>query len=94
MKAEEFDARLKEIVVRTEREVMLLVEEAQLAEHKQGLASEEPVSWVDAPAEWERTADRLAVLGGWIYDKLNGRRRSDVKSTVKKIRKALGYTYP
>lgn len=42
----------------------------------------------------EREVDEIAVLGGWIYDMLNGIEHTSNKSMQKKIRKVLGYTFP
>jgi len=43
--------------------------------------------------DFGRRLDALAERRGWIEDRLNGRTWSNRKCT-KKIRRALGYTYP
>lgn len=48
----------------------------------------------DIPETVEKIADDLCLSGAWIYDRLNGKLPRDRGSVTKKIRKALGYTYP
>ena len=43
---------------------------------------------------WDSKADAFAELCGAIYDRVNGKRHDDRKSTRRKLRKVLGYTYP
>ena len=42
----------------------------------------------------EHFTDSLALSGAWIQDKINGKKPKDRGSLTKKIRKALGFTYP
>jgi len=42
----------------------------------------------------ERFADQLCLSGAWIYDRLDRKYPRDRGATTKKIRKALGFTYP
>jgi hypothetical protein len=38
--------------------------------------------------------DSLALSGAWIQDRIDGKKPKDRGSLTKKIRKALGFTYP
>jgi hypothetical protein len=42
----------------------------------------------------EHFSDNLCTYGAWIQDRINGKMPKDRGSLTKKIRKALGYTYP
>ena len=42
----------------------------------------------------EKFSDHLCKSGAWIQDRINGYIPSNRKSLTKKIRKALGYTFP
>ena len=42
----------------------------------------------------EKFSDSLCKSGAWVQDRLNGYFPSNRKSLTKKIRKALGYTFP
>jgi len=42
----------------------------------------------------EKFSDYLALSGAWIQDRINGKMPKDRGSLTKKIRKALGYTFP
>lgn len=92
MNARQFADELQKINNETMDKVRELVNRAQADE---GLSwdTDQPVSFCDDP-NWERLADDLASMGGWVYDRLNGRNRLHKKSVTKKIRKAIGYTYP
>lgn len=92
MTSQEFEQELKRIQEQANKAVTELVNKAQADE---GLEwdTDKPVSFVDH-ANWNYPADAFAELTGWIYDRLAGRNRLHKKSVTKKIRKALGYTYP
>lgn len=92
MTADEFGKRLNEIEAETWGKVTTLVSQAREEDGKE-YDGYEPVSYHDNP-NWQRHADALAELAGWIYDRMNGRNRLDRRSMTKKIRKAIGYTYP
>ena len=42
----------------------------------------------------EKFSDSMCKSGAWIQDRINGKYPRDRGSLTKKIRKALGYTYP
>ena len=42
----------------------------------------------------EKFADYLILSGAWLYDRHNGKMPKDRGSMTKKVRKALGFTYP
>lgn len=42
----------------------------------------------------ENFSDYMCLSGAWIQDRINGKKPKDRGSLTKKIRKALGYTYP
>jgi hypothetical protein len=42
----------------------------------------------------EKFSDYLCKSGAWIQDRINGKMPRDRGSLTKKIRKALGYTFP
>jgi hypothetical protein len=42
----------------------------------------------------EHFSDYMCKSGAWIQDRINGKMPKDRGSLTKKIRKALGYTYP
>ena len=42
----------------------------------------------------ENFSDYMCKSGAWIQDRINGKKPKDRGSLTKKIRKALGYTYP
>ena len=92
MTAEEFGARLSQIVTETNQEVVALVHEAQ-ERAGLGIETDQSVPFADDP-NWNRPADSLAESAGWIYDRLNGRTGLHRQSMTKKIRRALGYTSP
>lgn len=93
MKASEFDEELKKIELETWDKVSSLVFKARNDELIEGQDDNKPVSFADDP-NWQRRADALGELCGWIYDRLHGKTRLDRGSMTKKIRKAIGYTYP
>lgn len=69
---------LKELVVRARVEEFGYWEgEAQLP-------------WADEWG-WEDELDSLIEVCGFVYDRVNGRNRLSRNSTIKKLRKALGY---
>ena len=92
MNASEFEKQLKEIEEETWEKVVALVFKAREDEfgHSDG---NEMVSFADDP-NWQRKADALGELCGWIYDRINGKTRLSRGSMTKKIRRALGYSYP
>lgn len=92
MTNEEFARDLANVVEVSRVKVVELVTDAQNAE---GLAYDttESVSFAEDPA-WQRQADALAELAGWIHDRLHGRNRLSRGSVTKRIRRALGYTVP
>jgi len=92
MNAKQFAEELDKINTEAWDKARELVQRAQ-AEEGMNWDTDRPVSFHDDPA-WQYNADGLAELGGWVYDRLNGRNRLHKKSVTKKIRKALGYTYP
>lgn len=92
MNAKQFADELHTINTETMDKVRELVQRAQ-AEEGLNWDTDQPVSFHDDP-NWQNYADGLAETSGWIYDRLNGRNRLHKKSVTKKIRKALGYTYP
>lgn len=92
MKAQEFTAQLDKINAEAWDKARDLVQRAQ-ADEGMNWDTDNPVTFADDPG-WQHKADGLAELGGWIYDRLNGRNRLHKKSVTKKIRHALGYTYP
>ena len=42
----------------------------------------------------EKFSDSMCKSGAWIVDRINGKMPRDRGSLTKKIRKALGYTFP
>jgi len=42
----------------------------------------------------EHFSDHLCTSGAWIQDRINGKMPRDRGSLTKKIRRALGYTFP
>ncbi len=42
----------------------------------------------------EKFSDSMCKSGAWIQDRINGKMPKDRGSLTKKIRKALGYTFP
>lgn len=42
----------------------------------------------------EKFSDSMCKSGAWIVDRINGKYPRDRGSLTKKIRKALGYTFP
>ena len=92
MNASEFNEQLKDLTDNFREQVASLVMQAR-ADTEDGEFGKDPVTWVDNP-NWERTVDGIAELAGWTHDRLNGRTRLDRRSMTKKIRRALGYTYP
>lgn len=96
MNASEFEKELEKILDETNDRVVSLVHKTQ---QEDGLEwdTDKPVSWANSTLShnnWEGKADGFALIAGWIHDRLNGRTRLSKKSMSKKIRKALGYTYP
>lgn len=92
MNSKTFTEELEKIYREANEKVVALVNKAQ---EEEGLSwdTTENVSFADDP-NWNYKADAFAEMGGWIYDRLNGMTRLDKKSITKKIRKALGYSYP
>lgn len=93
MKQAEFETQLKAIQADANKKVADLVL-ALRDTNADGWDGDKPVDFAGNGGNWERTADAFAELAGFIHDRMNGRRRSEKKSMTKKIRKALGYTYP
>lgn len=92
MNARQFADELGKIEEETRNKVVELVNRAQ-AEEGLGWDTDKPISFVDDP-NWNYKADGLAEMAGWVYDRLAGRNRLHKKSVTKRIRKALGYSYP
>jgi hypothetical protein len=92
MDAKEFGKQLGKIIDAADAQIIELVHKAQADE---GLPwdTDMPVSWCGDP-NWQRKADALVERAGWIYDRLRGRNRLAKQSVTKRLRKALGYTYP
>lgn len=92
MNAIEFNTELRKINEQAWNAARELVQRAQKEE---GLPwdTDQPLPFHDDP-NMETIADGIAELGGWIRDRLNGINRLHKKSITKRIRKALGYTYP
>jgi hypothetical protein len=92
MNAKIFAQELDKIVETAREQIVELVQKAQ---KEDGLEwdTRESISFVEDTG-WQNKADSLAEIAGWIYDRLNGKTRLDKKSVTKKLRKALGYTYP
>lgn len=42
----------------------------------------------------EKMVDGICISGAWIMDRLKGKHPNDRGSLTKKVRKALGYTFP
>lgn len=85
MNAETFNKRLAAINEGVRKSVLKLVNDAR--NDKPG-----PVEFADNP-QTERAADNLCEFGAWIHDRLHDRDGRHRKSTMKKVRKALGYTF-
>lgn len=92
MTSEEFAKELDTIITEANDKIVTLVHKAQ-ADEGLNWDTNEKVSFHD-DSNIERRTDDLACMGGWIRDRLNGINRLDKKSLTKKIRRALGYTYP
>lgn len=92
MTPKEFEIKLYKIELETWDNVSVLVNQARLEELGEG-HDDKPISYADDP-NWQRRADALGELCGWIYDRMHGKNRGDKRSMTRKIRKALGYTYP
>lgn len=92
MNAQTFETELRKIEDEARQKVVALVNKAQ---EDEGLDwnTDKPISFADS-CIWYSPADGFAELAGWIYDRLAGRNRLHKKSMTKRIRKALGYTYP
>ena len=92
MKAQQFTEELKKIQQEANEKVVNLVNQAQKEE---GLdwSTDKALSFQNDP-NWNYPADGFAEMAGWIYDRVAGRNRLHRKSVTKRIRKALGYTYP
>ena len=92
MDAKVFADELEKIYREANEKVVALVNKAQ---EDEGLSwdTSEAVSFADGQY-WSYKADAFAEMGGWIYDRLAGRTRGHKKSMTKRIRKALGYSYP
>ena len=88
----EFELQLSKIVDETNEKVVTLVLKAREEEFGE-FDMDKPMPYADDP-NWERKADSLAEMCGWIYDRMNGKTRLDKRSMRRKIRRALGYTYP
>ena len=90
----EFEQRLKEIEEYARSKVVDLVLEtrSQYFSQEFNMDSDKPLpdGFIDNP-QIERLSDSFVELGGWIYDRLNGRTRTDKKSMTRKLRKVLGY---
>jgi hypothetical protein len=88
-----FEKRLNEIVKETRSKVTALVIETRKDNLGDDFTKQDAsldTSFTDNP-QIERLADTFVELGGWIYDRLNGRTRMDKKSITRKLRKVLGY---
>ena len=92
MDAKTFDRELEKIYRDANEKVVALVNQAQ---EEEGLAwdTDKALSFSDDP-NWNYRADGFAQMTGWIYDRVRGLNRLAKKSVTKKIRKALGYSYP
>ena len=88
----EFTERLQSIQARFNAEVVALVHETQVS-HGLDISTDESLPFADSP-NIEHFVDSISCLGGWVADRLKGINRLHKKSLTKKIRKALGYTYP
>lgn len=88
----EFANRLDVLVDDFNKEVVKLVHEAR---ERNGLSIDtiKPISFAK-DFLWQDAADRIVCIGGWIFDRLNGRNRLHRNSMTKKLRKVLGYTNP
>ena len=97
MTDEQFSNDLKQIVEQARVQIVALMERARDEDVGcGGFMGDAPVSWAHAEGYgWDRTADQLAELGGWVHDRLRGTNRTHKRQSVTvKIRKALGYTCP
>jgi hypothetical protein len=92
MDGQEFYTELDKIIKETNQKIVSLVHKAQ-EENGLNWDTDLPLPFADDP-NIERRADDLACMGGWVHDRINGRNRLSKKSITKKIRKALGYSYP
>ena len=94
MTEQEFDDQLKAIQHDMHLKVNALVKQAR-EENADGWLGTQPVDfhymW---SANGERVACAIAEKAGWIIDRMAGINHDAKSTTVKKIRKALGYTYP
>lgn len=94
MNSEKFQTELQKILSKAHEKVVALVSQARLenlAQENDNSDSPLDCSFTDNPMI-ERTIDGFVELGGWIYDRLNGKTRIDKKSMTRKLRKVLGYT--
>lgn len=92
MNSKEFAKRLDILIDNFNREVVELVHEAQI-EDGLDIMTDKPVSFV-GDFEWQDVTDRIVLVGGWVFDRLNGRNRLSKRNITKKLRKVLGYTQP
>ena len=93
MNSEKFQKELQAILSEAQEKVVVLVAQARLenlAQEDDNSSSPLDCSFVDNP-QIERTIDGFVELGGWIYDRLNGKTPYDKGSVTKKLRKVLGY---
>jgi hypothetical protein len=94
MTPKEFTNELQVIRDGIQAQIVALVHRARTENTASGdIAGSDVVDFADDP-NWQRYADGITESGAWIYDRLNGCQRSGKKTVAKKIRRALGYTYP
>ena len=92
MTENEFTRELKEISEEARLKIVELVKQAR-DENADGFDGKNSVDWYDN-SDWSRAVDGLIELGGWVYDRLDGKSIHNRSSMRRKLRKALGYTYP
>ena len=92
MNSKEFTNQLDKLIDDFNKEVVELVHEAQI-EDDLDIMTDKPISWV-GEFDWQDVTDRIVLIGGWVFDRLNGRNRLSKRSMTKKLRKVLGYSQP
>lgn len=91
----EFSKRLEAIAQEARQKTVKLVHEAMESRGFDPLEDNRlPFAGTSEYTTWEQGADNLATLGGWVYDRVHGRGRDHKQSMTRKIRRALGYSYP
>jgi hypothetical protein len=91
---EAFERELQIIVDDTNDRIAALINRVRTERLGEYAGSQEVDSLVNYNRHqgWKRSADQLAQIGGWVYDRLNGKTAADRGSVSTKIRKALGYS--